>query len=397
MTGIKVCLAPTHFLWNASLGGHAWVFLNWALGLQANGAEVTFLERARRATDVDGLVRHVASFRELLSGLGLSARVALMGKDDELTGLAPAYEALDGGLVPLSVAQADSDLLLNFRYGTRQHVVSGFRRTALVDIDPGLLQLWIRSGHVRPAAHDVYFTIGETVGQSGGVVPDCGIQWEYTPPPVFLDAWPVTAVPSTAPLTTVTNWWGEYETIDGRMINNEKRTEFLEYIELPSHASVPLELAIFSAEGRASDASVLESHGWRTRVASEVSATPASYRSYIQQSRGEFSCAKRSCMALQNAWISDRTLCYLASGKPAVVQNTGPSRFLPDHEGLLRFSSLDEAVSKLASMAEDYDHHATSARELVERHFDATRVIAGVLEHGLAVPARADSGEGHGG
>ena len=91
----------------------------------------------------------------------------------------------------------------------------------------------------------------------------------------------------------------------------------------------------------------LESRGWRIRQSREVAATPELYQSYIQHSRGEFSCAKRSCMKFQNGWVSDRTLCYLASGKPVVVQDTGPSAFLPNGEGMFRFSTIRDVVRAL--------------------------------------------------
>jgi hypothetical protein len=88
-------------------------------------------------------------------------------------------------------------------------------------------------------------------------------------------------------------------------------------------------------------------------------------------------------MRLANAWISDRTLSYLASGKPAVVQHTGPSRILPDAAGLLRFRDADDAARCLAAAEADHDRHARAARALVEEHFDAVRVMAGVLEAAL--------------
>src|SRR5207244_13360308 len=116
----------------------------------------------------------------------------------------------------------------------------------------------------------------------------------------------------------------------------------------------------------------------------EVSRTPEAYRTYIQQSKGEFSCAKPSCMLLQNAWISDRTLCYLASGKPAVVQHTGASRFLPDAEGLFRFRTVEEAARALSAVESDYEHHSRLARELAEE-FDSRQVVARVLERALGV------------
>ena len=82
--------------------------------------------------------------------------------------------------------------------------------------------------------------------------------------------------------------------------------------------------------------------------------------------------------------MSERTLGYLASGKPAIVQHTGPSRFLPDNEGLLRFRSVEEAARQFAAVERDYAHHCRAARALAEEYFDAQRVIARVLETALA-------------
>jgi len=127
----------------------------------------------------------------------------------------------------------------------------------------------------------------------------------------------------------------------------------------------------------------LEPLGWKLREAWDVSATPEQYRAYIQGSRGEFSCVKPYCIQFANAWISDRTLCYLASGKPAVVQHTGASRFLPDAEGLFRFRSMDEAVQALAAVEADYERHCRSARSLAEQYFDGRSVVARVLERAL--------------
>ena len=116
-----------------------------------------------------------------------------------------------------------------------------------------------------------------------------------------------------------------------------------------------------------------------------MGSTPEQYRAYIQQSRGEFSCAKPSCMTLANAWVSDRTLCYLASGKPAIVQHTGDSRVLPDAGGLFRFRNLDEAVQAFAAVESDYERHSRLARQLAEERFDARRIVARILEQALNV------------
>jgi hypothetical protein len=165
---------------------------------------------------------------------------------------------------------------------------------------------------------------------------------------------------------------------------NDKRTGFLPYFDLPQRTRTKLELALFLAPSEAGERADMERRGWSIRNSVDATGTPQAYRSYIQGSAGEFSCVKPSCIRLQNAWISDRTICYLASGKPAVVQHTGPSRFLPDAEGLLRFRDIDEAARMLEDVTANYERHAKAARALAERYFDAKKPAEIVVEGALA-------------
>ncbi|HEY9528259.1 MAG TPA: hypothetical protein VIR02_14290, partial [Anaerolineales bacterium] len=107
------------------------------------------------------------------------------------------------------------------------------------------------------------------------------------------------------------------------------------------------------------------------------------YQSYIQESRGEISAVKPSCIFFQNAWMSDRSLCYLASGKPVVVQNTGPSVYLPDGDGLLRFSDAEQAVAAIESINRSYLHHCQSARQIAEEYFDSQKVLSELLNRAI--------------
>jgi hypothetical protein len=191
-------------------------------------------------------------------------------------------------------------------------------------------------------------------------------------------------VGATAPYTTVAHWWHQPEEVDGRTIDNNKWVSFMEYVDVPGEVPQRLELALGEGSGIPEARAYWGRHGWQVADAWEVASTPWDYQRFIRDSRGEFSCAKATCMVLENAWISDRTLCYLASGKPAVVQHTGPSRFLPDAEGLLRFRTPAEAVARLQEAEADYEHHSRSARQLAEDHFDATKVAADLLERALA-------------
>jgi hypothetical protein len=119
------------------------------------------------------------------------------------------------------------------------------------------------------------------------------------------------------------------------------------------------------------------------RLAEDVAATPSGYYGYVQGSAGEFSCAKPSCMHLQNAWVSDRTICYLASGRPAVVQYTGPSESLDGGAGILRFSTPEQAAEALGAVQADYKSHRLAAREIAETYFDARKVAATILDAAL--------------
>ncbi|HEX9349995.1 MAG TPA: hypothetical protein VF877_01845 [Gaiellaceae bacterium] len=378
-----VCMIPLNTLAYPQGGGHLWVYLNWALSLQALDCRVIWLEdigellATRPRADVE---RDIATLDARLGAHGLGGALALTSFSDH-----KVDARLLGGRPDLDHAAAEADLLLDFAYDSPARALAMFRRTALVDLDPGLLQLWMGRNELRVSAHDLYFTIGETVGTSEARFPDGGVRWHHTPSPVFLSSWPATEA-AAGPYTTITNWWGEgTELLDGEVIYNDKRSAFLAYLELPARTNQPLELAVtlddYTAE---TDVPVLERGGWTVRDAWEACPTPDDYRAYIQGSRAEFSCAKPSCRLLANAWISDRTICYLASAKPAVVEHTGPSRFLPEAEGLLRFRDLEGAAAAIETVEADYEHQSRLARGLAEEHFDGEKVVRRVLELALA-------------
>ncbi|MFB3817967.1 MAG: hypothetical protein ACE147_09920 [Candidatus Methylomirabilales bacterium] len=358
-------------------GGHRWVYLNWALGLRALGCEVRWVERVAPATPLQALRAYAAALRRDLTPHGLAGAVVLCADTEQ-----PLAAHLPDGCQSLETA-GEADLLLNLAYYAPSALVARSRRSAMVDIDPGLTQFWISTGQMRVSRHDLYFTIGETVGQPGARFPDCGLTWHYTPPPVFLPAWSVAGARPDAPYTTVTHWWGEPMEFPGESYYNGKRDGFFAFLDLPQLTPHALELAIYLGSAE-EERRMLQKRGWRIADPQAVAATARDYRRYVRRSRGEFSCAKPSCLRLQNAWISDRTLCYLASGKPAVVQHTGPSRFLPDADGLFRFRSLADAARALSAAESGYERHCRLARALAEEYFDARKVIGRVVERALA-------------
>ncbi len=360
-------------------GGHRWVYLNWALGLKANGCRVIWQEAALPRWSADELRGFIARLKEHLQPFGLADAVAVYSVNGE-----PLAEGATDDCLSLAES-VEADLLLDICYAANERMVSRFKRSVLLDIDPGLLQLWVDAKQMSLAKHDLYFTIGETVGQPGSRIPNLGINWHYTPPCVALDHWKPQPTPPGAPFTTVSQWrGGDWVVYGDESYSNEKREGFVPYLDLPAHTTQPLELSLTLGDWEHEERQMLLGKGWRVSDAQTAAATPWGYQQYIARSKGEFSCVKPSCIRLQNAWISDRSICYLASGKPVVVQSTGPSRFLPDASGLFRFNTPDEAARCLDAVGNDYPKQAANARALAEEHFDAKKVTASVLSRALS-------------
>ncbi len=371
----RVCYYADRFCYPE--GGYLWKFLNWAGGLRSNGCDVIWLEAISPERTPEETSAAVSALRKTLDqyGLGRSLSICLTIGDR-----VPSES--EHGCIPFEQA-AEADLLLSVGYyQTSQRLIDRFRRSALVDYDPGLLQVWISRAGTKLAAYDVYFTIGETVGQALSLIPDVGLRWHHIAPCVSLENWTPAPTRDDAVFTTVTHWWGDW--VDD--YDNTKRAAFLPYLDLPTHSPRQLELAVELEEHKEEhkeDWRLLRHHGWRVRWAPAVTATPAEYQRYIQNSFAEFSCAKPSCGRLQTAWVSERTICYLASGKPAVVEHTGPSHFLPDSAGVWRFRNMTEAAQALRRVADDYPNQRRLARALAEEHFDAKKVVSRVLEIAL--------------
>ena len=372
---ITVCFSANTFYYPTG-GGHMWVYINWALGLKASGCEIIWLEGVHCELGADHFNKHFVQLKEKLDFFGLSNQIAFWVISGD-----PAIIASVPGFMVVDEAASRSDILLNQFHNMRSEVVSKFKKTALLDIDPGLTQIWMTNGDINVAPHDIYFTIGETVGKENAKFPDAGIDWNYIPPCILIDEWPVTKAADTAPFTTISHWSSREWVVNNKEVFlNDKKSGFMPYIEIPLQFSRSFELATWMGEGEENDKEMLERSNWIIRDSQTLTSTPEKYRHYIQSSWGEFSAVKPSCVILQNAWISDRSLCYLASGKPVIVQNTGPSSFLPDAAGLFRFNDFGEAVLCIEDCERNYEHHCKFARSLVEEYFDAKKVTKLLLE-----------------
>jgi hypothetical protein len=229
--------------------------------------------------------------------------------------------------------------------------------------------------------HDRHLTNAENINSPDCLVPHMDIKWRPTGRPVLLPLWDMFASikpAKTAPWTTVMTW----NAFKGKLVYKgieyeSKGREFEKLIGLPHRVRYPLKVAV---GGVHAPLERLASHGWEILDGPRVTLTPIQYQDFIAGSRGEFSIAKHVYVAMRTGWFSYRSACYLASGRPVVVQDTGFPEIFPTGEGLLSFSSLEEAAAALEKVEADYDRHAKAARAIAEEYFESDRVLTQLIE-----------------
>jgi hypothetical protein len=356
-------------------GGMFWVPLQYLLGLRDLGVDAWWIEYLWTSGSAERDEAHLSKFLGCAAEIGIADRVVLVyfptGSRDNYHAPCHYFGALTEA--ELSARKGDA-LLINMANAAIAPLREGWGRTVLFDIDPGQLQIWARENDLGVGSHDVHITIGQNLGALDCLVPLGEVKWQQVWPAVHLPSWPNQDIGGKC-YTTVTQWWNEsWVVFDGEMLDGNKRNGFLELVDLPRHVSVPLELAANIHPSETEDLALLQRHGWHLADPAEVAGTPRTFRTYVQSSRGEFSCAKPAYVKLRPGWVSDRTLCYLASGRPCVVQDTGVEHLLPSCRGLRFFRTLEEAAEALCIIETDYRAAARAARHLAEEVF-ATSVV----------------------
>lgn len=370
------------------MGGVAWDYLQYVQGFRALGCEVYYLEDTGQ-----WLYDPVAqTFTDDAAGGARYLGAALADLEPAL-GRCWALRAPDGGLHGLDAQTlarvcAGTDLFLNLSGSCwLREPYQAARVKAYVDTDPGYSQAKIAAVEAGKAnesiefsvdlirQHDVFFTLGEHLGQPDCLIPTGGLTWHPTRQPIALANWPVRPAPAGA-FTTVMSWKIEPTppSLGGRVYGG-KDIEFERFMDMPSRTPDVLEVALSGTAPRER----ITAAGWRLIEARTVSATMDAYRDYILGSRGEFSIAKNAYVALRSGWFSTRSASYLACGKPVVVQETGFSAHVPPGPGLYPFTTADEAVAALAAIRDDYDRASDHARQVAESHFAADRVCARLI------------------
>ena len=372
---MKIIFAGT--IGSSGLGGQAWASLQYLLGLRALGHEVFYLEDCGDATwhwEKKKLIYELdypaAYVHACLAPFGFGehwiyrAHSEFRGMPVEtFRKICATADLLIMRAVPLWTWRKEYDLP---------------RRRAFIDVDPGFTQIILAQGdkgwNEGVARAERRFSFGQRVGAADCRVPLAGGPWLKTLPPVFLPEWPVMASPA-AHFTSIIRWQGYKEVSHKGSEYGQRDKEFPKFIELPSRTAQKFRLALMGTEPEN-----LTRHGWEVAPAEIVSRTPESYREFIQQSRGEFSVPKHGYVAMRSGWFSDRSVCYLASSRPVIIEDTGLSDWLPVGEGLLTFQDLESARAAVEKVNSDYERHRRAARTLAGNHFATGRVLPELLE-----------------
>jgi hypothetical protein len=258
------------------------------------------------------------------------------------------------------------------------------KRTLAIDTDPVYTQLRM--------SHDAHFaaywrsfdhiaTFGRLIGTAECPLPTHGLQWIATSQPVSLAHWPAIEPRAATRFTTIGKWEHGTDravTFDGARLLSSKAPEWMKVVGLPARTRAPLTLAMESMHGPVR--AEFESSGWQLADAEAATSTTESYRAFVAESAGEFTVAKQIYAAVPSGWFSDRSACYLATGRPVVTQSTGFERWLPVGEGLLPFADVAKAAQALDAIVADPARHARAARSIAERHFDSRAVLTELLD-----------------
>lgn len=267
-----------------------------------------------------------------------------------------------------------------------------------MDTDPGYAQIGLQTfidqegpdarRYLEVKAHNRFFTYAENMWSDDCKLPRVGLPWQTTRPAATLTHWASARrqVPKHDAMTTIMtlNFTKEMKayTHDG-VDYYDKRVEFEKFLDLPRHTRVPLRLAIGSSESM----EPLTARGWQVVPSYDISKTPELYRRFIAQSAGEWSIAKNFYVATRSGWFSCRTACYLAAGRPAVVQDTGWSRYVPSGRGVFAFSTMDEAVDALWQAYSNPAVHRPAAYEIAREYLAPDKVCTPMLEAIFAGPS----------
>jgi len=381
----------TGFIAEHPIGGMTWHYLQYLIGLARLGHDVYYFEDTGRipSSPVDkwsatNCMFNVDYLSNVMSHFGLSDRWAYCFY------LGPKWFGLSDEKRRAVINSAD--LVLNVSGSLAQP--QNYRQVPLlifVDTDPVFNQLKLVQGNTsfrnQVDIHDVHFSFGEQFSKT--ILAATGHYWRPTRQPIVLSEWRQT-MPRRKVFTTVMNWMVKKSPfLHAGQIYGQKDIEFMRFLELPGRV-VPtvMELALTLGKEGINPREQLVEKGWRVVDPLQVCPDYYSYRKYIESSMAEWSVAKNGYVQGKSGWFSERSACYLAAGRPVIVQDTGFPGILPVGEGLLPFTDIEEAVAAIHEVVAHYPRHARAARAIAEEYFDSDKVLNRLINEALSADAR---------
>ena len=374
-----------------AFGGVTWDYIQYALGFRALGHDVWYLEdtstwaydpvKMEPSADCS---HNTAYLGRVMEKFGMGDRwIYRNGADETYHGVANAAEA--------EKIIASADVLANVSGACwLRPETAAIPLKLFLDGDPMFTQIGLATDPEseyakRVASHERHFSFGLNIGQEDCEVPTAGLHWRPTVQPIALDYWnPASPAPTMPHIadgawTTVMNW-ASYAPKDfqGKKYG-QKDIEFERFLDLPQISDEKFVLAMGHGVGNKRPTEMLESKGWNIIEPDTYLPDYTTYHEFLSRSKGEWSIAKNGYVTSHSGWFSCRSACYLAAGKPVVVQDTGWSDHLPSGDGAIAFSTPEEAAKALDLINKNYNHHSAAARAYAETHFDAARVCEDLI------------------
>jgi hypothetical protein len=366
------------------LAGVTYQFLHYLIALRRLGYDPYYIEDSGRwiydprindiSPDASGNIDAVAPH---LAAYGFAERWAFRGNYPQ----GRCYGMTEERILQLC-READAFLNVTGAQEIREeHLICP--RRIYVESDPFASQVKVAQGDVGTiralGAHDTLFSFGENLGAADCDVPIQQFRWLPTRQPVVLDLWDNQRCARTESYTTITTWHnkGKNVTYQGDTYYWTKDREFEKFLDLPRRRRALFELAA------GVDPDVrrrLLEHGWRQTDSIEISRDIDRYRSYLQNSRGEFTVARDQYVRPRTGWFSDRSACYLAAGRPVITQETGFSKYLPTGQGLFAFQTMEDILTAVDKIESNYDASCRAAQEIAREYFAAEKVVGSLMQ-----------------
>jgi len=365
------------FIGKLPVAGMSLYVLHYLAGLKDLGYEVHYVERQNGPEECYDPVRNVFTddasvaldyLRGLLPEFGIPLeRISFIDRRNVCHG---------SGWKALCDALDEAEFVLTLADPTWFDELERCPRRGFVDGDPLFTQVAMGAANGYLKHYNTLFSYCTRMGKTDCSVPSLERRWIATRPVVVTRLWDTLPAAAGLPLTTVMNW-GAWEEVayDGRVYGHKGRA-FESFIDLPRSTDQAFELAV----GGPAPKQWLRDHGWHLINPLEVTGAIGAYKEFIARSRADFGIAKHAYIASRSGWFSDRSTCYLASGRPVLHQDTGFTDWLPAGEGVLAFSDASDVLECIKRLDMDYERHARAARRIAEEHFEASRIVGRMLD-----------------